>query len=101
MNPFKRLRQGLIILICIVAAGTIGYMYIEGWSFGEAVYMTVITIATVGYGEVHPLSATGRIFTIVLIAGGVSGAAFVLGAFIEYIVEGKFRTTLGGAANES
>ncbi len=95
MNPFKRLRQGLIILICIVAAGTIGYMYIEGWTFGEAVYMTVITIATVGYGEVHPLSAAGRIFTIVLIAGGVSGAAFVLGAFIEYIVEGKFRTTLG------
>ena len=82
MNPFKRLRQGLIILASIVAAGTIGYMYLEGRSFGEAIFMTVITISTVGYTEVHPLSAAGRIFTIVLIAGGVSGAALVLGAFI-------------------
>jgi len=95
VNPFKRLRQGLIILASIVAAGTIGYMYLEGWSFGEAIFMTVITISTVGYTEVHPLSAAGRIFTIVLIAGGVSGAALVLGAFIEYLIEGKFRTTLG------
>ena len=57
--------------------------------------MTVITISTVGYGEVHPLSATGRIFTIILIAGGVGGALFVLSAFVEYLLEGRFRTTLG------
>jgi len=55
--------------------------------------MTLITISTVGYGEVHPLSAAGRIFTIALIAGGVSGVAFVLGAFIEYLIEGRFHTT--------
>ena len=95
MKPFKRLRQGLIILACIIAAGTIGYMHLEGWSFGDAIYMTLITISTVGYGEVHPLSAAGRIFTIALIAGGVSGVAFVLGAFIEYLIEGRFHTTLG------
>ena len=100
MKPFKRLRLGLIILASIIAVGTIGYMHLEGWSFGEAIYMTVITISTVGYGEVHPLSAAGRIFTIVLIAGGVSGAAFVLASFIEYLIEGKFRTTRE-AANES
>jgi len=95
VKPFKRLRQGLIILACIIAVGTIGYMHLEGWPFGEAIFMTVITISTVGYGEVHPLSDAGRIFTIALIAGGVSGAAFVLGAFIEYLIEGKFRTILG------
>ncbi len=95
MEPQKRLRRGLIILGGIIVAGTIGYMLIEGWSFGEAIYMTVITISTVGYGEVHPLSATGRIFTIILIAGGVSGALFVLSAFVEYLLEGRFRTTLG------
>jgi len=95
VKPFKRLRQGLIILACIIAAGTIGYMHLEGWSFGDAIYMTLITISTVGYGEVHPLSAAGRIFTIALIAGGVSGVAFVLGAFIEYLIEGRFHTTLG------
>jgi len=95
VEPQKRLRRGLIILGGIIVAGTIGYMLIEGWSFGEAIYMTVITISTVGYGEVHPLSATGRIFTIILIAGGVSGALFVLSAFVEYLLEGRFRTTLG------
>ena len=95
MKPFKRLRLGLIILASIIAVGTIGYMHLEGWLFGEAIYMTVITISTVGYGEVHPLSAAGRIFTIALIAGGVSAAALVLTAFIEYLIAGKFRTTLG------
>jgi len=91
----KRLRRGIIILAAVIAAGTIGYMYIEGWSFGEAIYMTVITISTVGYGEVHPLTASGRIFSIFLIAGGVSGALFVISAFVEYLVEGRLRTTLG------
>jgi len=91
----KRLRRGVIILAAVIAAGTIGYMHIEGWSFGEAIYMTVITISTVGYGEVHPLTASGRIFSIFLIAGGVSGALFVISAFVEYVVEGRLRTTLG------
>jgi voltage-gated potassium channel len=85
----KRLRRGLIILAGIIAAGTVGYALIEGWSLTDALYMTVITISTVGYGEVHPLSATGRIFSIVLIIGGVSGALFVLSAFVEYVIEGR------------
>lgn len=85
----KRLRRGLIILASIIAAGTIGYTLIEGWSLTDALYMTVITITTVGYGEVHPLSAAGRIFSIILIIGGVSGALFVLSAFLEYAIEGR------------
>jgi len=70
-------------------------MQIEGWPFGEAIYMTVITISTVGFGEVHPLTASGRIFSIFLIAGGVSGALFFLRAFVDYVVEGRLRATLG------
>ncbi|MBN1862814.1 MAG: potassium channel protein [Dehalococcoidales bacterium] len=89
MDPQKRLRRGLIILASIIAAGTIGYMFIEGWTATEAVYMTVITISTVGYGEVHPLSEAGRIFSIALILGGVSGAVFVFSALVEYVVEGR------------
>jgi len=95
VKPQKRLRRGLIILASIIAAGTIGYMHIEGWSFDEAIYMTVITISTVGYGEVHPLSNTGRVFSIFLIAGGVSGALFVASAAIEYLLEGRLRAILG------
>ena len=93
MGPQRSLRRGIIILAAIIAAGSIGYMRIEGWSFSEAIYMTVITISTVGYGEVHPLTAAGRTFSIFLIAGGVSGALFVLSAFVEYLVEGRLRTT--------
>ena len=50
----KRLRRGIIILASIIAAGIVGYMLIEGWSLSDAAYMTIITITTVGYGEVHP-----------------------------------------------
>jgi voltage-gated potassium channel len=89
MEPQKRLRRGIIILASIIAAGTIGYMLIEGWSPTEAIYMTMITISTVGYGEVHPLSEAGRIFSIVLIIGGVSGALFVFSALVEYVIEGR------------
>jgi voltage-gated potassium channel len=89
MEPQKRLRRGIIILASIIAAGTIGYMLIEGWSPSDAIYMTVITISTVGYGEVHPLSVAGRFFSIVLIIGGVSGALFVLSALVEYALAGR------------
>jgi voltage-gated potassium channel len=95
VNSQTRLRQGLIVLASILAAGTIGYMKLEGWSFGESIFMTVITVSTVGYGEVHPLSAAGRAFTIFLIGGGVSGVTLVFSALIEYIIEGRFRSTLG------
>jgi voltage-gated potassium channel len=90
MEPQKRLRRGVIILASIIAAGTIGYMLIEGWSPSDAIYMTLITISTVGYGEVHPLSEAGRIFTIFLIVGGVSGALFVFSAIVEHALAGRF-----------
>jgi len=70
-------------------------MLIEGWSLSDAIYMTMITITTVGYGEVHPLTSGGRIFSIFLIVGGVSGALFVLSAIVEYVVEGKLGAILG------
>ena len=95
MRPQQRLRRGLIILASIIAAGTIGYTLIEGWSFVDAIYMTMITISTVGYGEVHPLTHAGRIFSIFLIVGGVSGGLFVLTAFVQYVIEGRLRTELG------
>jgi voltage-gated potassium channel len=89
MEPQKRLRRGIIILASIIAAGTIGYMLIEGWTPLDSIYMTVITVSTVGFGEVHPLSEAGRIFTIILIIGGVSGALFVFSALIDYVIEGR------------
>lgn len=95
MNPQRRVLWGVYAFIGIIAIGTGGYMAIEGWALLDALYMTVITITTVGYTEVHPLTSGGRIFGIFLIVGGVGGALYALTGIIQYIVEGQIGTTLG------
>jgi voltage-gated potassium channel len=95
MNPNRRLLWAGIILVLITSIGTLGYVIIEGWSFFDALYMTIITIATVGYGEVHPLSTAGRIFSIFLILGGMGGAFYALFGAAQYILEGQFGITIG------
>lgn len=95
MSPTRRVLWGICILAIIIIAGVVGYAIIEGWSFIDSLYMTVITITTVGYAEVHPLSNTGRIFSIFLIVGGVSGALYVLSGMVGYIIEGHLGATLG------
>lgn len=95
MNLRRRLLRGACVFIGIIVVGAVGYMAIEGWSFLDAIYMTVITVTTVGYAEVHPLSMGGQIFSIFLIIGGVGGALYVMTGIIGYVVEGHFGTTLG------
>ena len=93
------LRRRLLWVACILAttitAGVIGYAVIEGWSFIDALYMTIITITTVGYAEVYPLSDSGQLFTIFLIIGGVGGALYALTSIMQYIIEGNLGTTWG------
>lgn len=69
------------------AFGTIGYHLIERWSWFDSLYMTVITFSTVGYGEVHPLSHQGRIFTIFLIIVGVGLVYFAIGTLTALLLE--------------
>ncbi len=95
MSPTRRLLWGAGVLVAITAAGVIGYVVIEGWSFVDALYMTIITITTVGYAEVHPLTTAGRIFSIFLMVGGVSGALYILSVIAGYLIEGHLGTTLG------
>ena len=64
----KKLRISLFILMGAVTFGCVGYRFVENMSWFDAFYMTVITITTVGYGETHELTASGRVFTIFLIA---------------------------------
>jgi voltage-gated potassium channel len=70
-------------------------MLIEGWSLIDALYMTVITLATVGYGEVNVISYAGRIFTIILIILGVGFCLYVAGNVVQFLVEGRIRLILG------
>src|SRR5205814_7472409 len=67
---------------------------IEGWSVLDAVYMTITTMATVGFGEIHPLSPNGRMFTIALIVLGVGGALYLLTAMMQFVFEGHLGRNL-------
>ncbi|MFC1947112.1 potassium channel family protein [Chloroflexota bacterium] len=95
MKSLHKVVWGILALLATIITGTIGYEVIEGWSFLDSIYMTITTITTVGYSEVHPLSDPGRIFSIFLILGGMGGAFYALTGIITYIVEGNIRATLG------
>jgi len=94
MSPSRRLLWGVVALVFTIIIGTGGYLLIEGWSFLDSLFMTIITITTVGYDEVHSLSDAGRIFSSFLIIGGVGGALYALTAIVAYVVEGEFGTNL-------
>jgi voltage-gated potassium channel len=79
----------------LVVAGTVGYTLIEGWPLLDALYMTVITLSTIGYGETHPLSTAGRVFTMLLILGGVYVFLSAAMAIIRTIVSGEMAELLG------
>ncbi len=83
------------LLVGILVIGTTGYMIIERLKFLEALYMTVITITTVGFGEVRPISETGRIFTIFIIFLGMGIVAYMLGVIAQTMVEFHMRSILG------
>jgi voltage-gated potassium channel len=95
MDTTKHFVFSILLAIFIVALGTVGYIVLEGWNTLDAIYMTVITVATVGYGEVHEISRIGRLFTIFLILLGVGFFLYVVGAVVQFMVEGRIRTVLG------
>ncbi|RPI35450.1 MAG: potassium channel protein [Nitrospiraceae bacterium] len=70
-------------------------MLIEGWSLLDSLYMTIITLASVGYKEIHDLSTDGKIFTIILIIGGVGTVAYALTAGARIILEGELQDVFG------
>lgn len=83
----SRFREIAILLVLIHLVGVLGYVFIEGWSLFDAFYMTVITLGTVGYGETHPLSTGGRVFTIGLIFVGIGTFAYALSSVTAFWVE--------------
>jgi voltage-gated potassium channel len=87
----RHLIGGAIALGCVVLSGILWYKLVEGWTWLDAVYMSVITLATVGFAEVQPLGARGRIFTIVLILMGVVVIGYILNSFSEALIQGHFQ----------
>ena len=93
-GALRPIYNALGALAALLLIGTAGYTTIEGWSFIDAAYMTIVTLSTVGFGETHPLSPTGRVFTVVLIMGGASLAAYAFSKLGEFISTGELRAHL-------
>jgi len=89
-NPLSRFRLAVVLLGVIFVYGIAGYTLIEGWNLLDSFYMVIITISTVGYQEVHPLSTAGRIFTSTLIVVGVATMLYGFGVFAETLAENAF-----------
>jgi voltage-gated potassium channel len=90
----KRLIIAFLLLGLVFLLGISGYMIIEGWDFLDSIYMTVITIASVGYMEVNSLSSHGRVFTIFLIIFGMGVLLFGISTFTAFLVEGELSEML-------
>jgi voltage-gated potassium channel len=91
----RRLLLPLLVLVVLLAGGTLGYRSVGGWGWLDALYMTVITITTVGFQEVRPLGTGGRLFTMALALGGVFTAFWAAAELIRAVVTGEIRTVLG------
>jgi voltage-gated potassium channel len=83
------------LLFILLSLGSMGYVWIEGWDFFDALYMTVTTLSTVGYGEVHPLSRAGKIYNIVLILAGMGVLFYIISILARVVVEGEIQEALG------
>lgn len=90
----RRIGEVGVLLGVVLGLGTAGYKLIEHWSFFDALYMTVITLGTVGYGETHPLSHGGRVFTIFLILMGLGVTAYAFSQMTAILVEGGLSSAM-------
>ena len=97
----RRLLVPVAVVAALLVLGTVGFQLVVGWGWFDALYMTAITITTVGFLEVHPMGAGGRVFTMVLALGGVFTAFYAAAEFIRAVVTGEIRTVLGRQRMES
>ena len=95
MSPFRKLYLLLLLILLPLVGGTVGYMIIEGATFLDSLYMTVITLASVGFREAIPLSHAGQVFTIFLISFGVGAVTFSVYMIGGIVVEGQIRKVFG------
>ncbi|MCX7846685.1 MAG: potassium channel protein [bacterium] len=92
----RRFLGSLAILAAVIAAGTTGYILIEGWPFTDALYMTVITVTTVGFREARTLSPAGQLYTIAVVLCGVGAAAYALSSLAAMLASGELSRLVRG-----
>jgi voltage-gated potassium channel len=91
VSPSGRLRLGLIAFAVVILVGFVGYQVLAGFSPLDALYMTVITVTSVGFSEIEPLGSDGRLFTIGLIAAGITSVGLMVTGGGEFVLEGHMR----------
>src|SRR5437016_13538703 len=89
-HPLLRFRLAFTLLAIVIVVGVAGYMLINGWDLLDSFYMVIITISTVGYTEVHPQGAAGRLFTSGLIVVGVGTMLYGFGVFAATLADNAF-----------
>ncbi|MBU2502477.1 NAD-binding protein [bacterium] len=87
--------RGLVLLLCVLLGGTLWFVLMEGFTFLDGLYMTVITVSTVGFMEVHDLDRSGRVFVLILIVSGLTVMTYTLGALGRVIIEGSIQRYVG------
>ncbi|HEV2400866.1 MAG TPA: potassium channel protein [Candidatus Sulfotelmatobacter sp.] len=95
MPALRHLRKIGVLLLLVIAIGTLGFHYIEGWSWFDGFYMVLTTLTTIGYQEVHPLSHAGRVFNVFIILSGVSLLLLGIGLLSQALLEFELQSFFG------
>src|SRR5215469_8583443 len=95
MKKFRLLKIITTALLVLTFVGTAGFHYIEHWSWFDSFYMVVITLSTIGYQEVHPLSFAGRVFNVAVIIAGVALVFLLIGSLTQALLEFELRKVFG------
>ena len=95
MVTFRQIAIWALCLLALLFFGSLGFVWLEGWNFFDALYMTVTTLSTVGYGEVHPLSPLGKIYNMGLILAGMGVLVYIITSMARVVVEGEIKAALG------
>jgi voltage-gated potassium channel len=92
--PALRLGYALVLVLTVTATGMLGYHFIEGWPLLDSLYMTVLTLTTIGYGVPHPLSYRGTIFTIAMMVSSIGIVGYSLSTVAAFLFEGELNRFL-------
>src|SRR4051812_34493024 len=95
MKILRNLRRIGLALLLVIALGTAGFHYIEGWSWFDGFYMVITTLTTIGYQETHPLSHAARVFNVFVIVLGVALVFLAIGALTQALLEFELRSFFG------
>ncbi|MBF9017193.1 MULTISPECIES: TrkA family potassium uptake protein [unclassified Oceanispirochaeta] len=94
MTPYQRFLLALALIIFLIFSGIFGFMNLENWNFADSLYMTFVTISTVGFAEVHPLSTEGRYFTMGLILVSLLIIGYIITTLMSFLFEGQLLHTM-------